>query len=109
MRNPRNKGNEYEKYLSQDGVRVVKGSGSSAEKKGDLKSETHLIQAKRTDKRSFTVKLDDLRKAEKEAMNLGRKPLFIVGFYAENKVTDEWVFMPKRNSPIISPYPKEEE
>mgnify|MGYP001582414030 CR=1 FL=1 len=124
MQNPRNRGNSYEKHLMST-IRVwddesstyitkpvrifpptrgvifdevflpVRGSGSSAEKKGDLKSESYLVQAKRTDKKSFTVKLDDLRKAEKEAMNLGKKPLFMVGFYSENKVTDEWVLMPK--------------
>ena len=120
MRKPRRDGDAYEKYLEKtmaishdrvhferdldefkdylihgESFRVVKGSGSSAEKKGDLKSENYLIQAKRTDKKSFTVKLDDLRKAEREAMNLGKKPLFIVGFYENDRVIDEWIFMPK--------------
>ena len=83
------------KPLEEESFKRVKGSGSSAEKKGDLKSENYLVQAKRTDKKSFTVKLDDLRKAEREAMNLGKKPLFIVGFYENDRVVDEWVFVPK--------------
>lgn len=122
MRKPRRDGDRYEKYLEGEFVipshiriwdadtgafvqavsaspaeiaRRVSGSGSSVEKKGDLKSENYLIQAKRTDKESFTVKLDDLRQAEREAMNLGKKPLFIVGFYENDRVVDEWVFMPK--------------
>lgn len=113
MKNPRRAGDRYEKHLETPKANVdlfvyqgpldkfgevferVSGSGSSAEKKGDLKSESYLLQAKRTDKKSFMVKLDDLRKAEREAMNLGKKPLFVVGFYAGDRVTDEWVFFPK--------------
>lgn len=116
MKNPRRAGDAYEKHLEGTITHVsiwdhetkgwitkpmgevfslVSGSGSSYEKKGDLKSESYLLQAKRTDKKSFTVKLDDLRKAEREAMNLGKKPLFVVGFYAGDRVTDEWVFFPK--------------
>lgn len=119
MRKPRRDGDKFEKHLEGEFVvathvriwnpttdtyitapiteefRRIAGSGSSAEKKGDLKSENYLMQAKRTDKKSFTVKLDDLRKAEREAMNLGKKPLFIVGFYENDRVVDEWVFMPK--------------
>lgn len=81
--------------MTGESFQRVKGSGSSAEKKGDLKSESFLLQAKSTVKKSFTVKLDDLRKAEREAMNLGKKPLFVVGFYENDRVTDEWVLIPK--------------
>ena len=117
MKNPRRRGDEYEKHVrdmliirpdtgwvnhSVDEQRTlyeifksVSGSGSTPIHKGDLKSESYLVQAKRTDKKSFTIKLEDLRKAEMEAMNIGRDVIFIIGFYSNDRVTDEWVLMPK--------------
>ena len=98
MRSPRRDGDRYEKYIrtTDPETQIVRGSGSSAEKKGDLKKgNRYLIQAKRTNMASFTVKLSDLVKAEKEAMNLGRVPLFYIGFYNSDRVTDEWVMIPR--------------
>jgi hypothetical protein len=58
----------------------VSGSGSSHRAKGDIKDAGRLHgECKHTIRRSFTLKLDDLMKAEKEAA-LGESVLFEIEF-----------------------------
>lgn len=90
----RNLGDEYEEHLAKElGGELVPGSGS-AKRKGDIRLGKFLIQAKRTNKRSFILKRADLGKAEKEAMNMGNIPAFIVGFYEEDRPVEQWVAVP---------------
>lgn len=90
----RSAGDAYEKYLAKLlGGQVVSGSGSGLVK-GDVKVGKFLIQAKRTDGKSFSVKESNLNQAEREAMNQGRLPAFAIGFWKEDTVSSDWVAVP---------------
>ena len=53
-------------------------SGALVGMKGDVKSDTFLLEDKFTDAASYSLKLDLLKKAEQEAFQSRRKPLFRV-------------------------------
>lgn len=56
--------------------RVQPGSGSGPYNRGDVKSEHYLIEYKRTDKKSITIKQGDLALHRLRALNTGRTPFF---------------------------------
>ena len=58
------------------GGRVQPASGAIVGMKGDVKSDTFLLEDKMTDKASFSITLPLLEKAEKEALISRRKALF---------------------------------
>lgn len=67
-------------------------SGSMCFDKGDIKSDTHMIEYKYTGKKSYSLKLDDLIKCKKQAQDMGKIPIFIVDFGGRFSVTIQEVF-----------------
>lgn len=62
------------------GGRVQPGSGSQWHSKGDVKTATHLVQVKSTEKKQYVLKLSDLEQIEREALNNNRDPEMVVVF-----------------------------
>lgn len=76
------------------GGRVTSGSGNGWVTKNDVKTDDLSVEFKFTDKKSYSLKHDDLKKAERNAlMDSGREFAFIVGFgnVAANRIDDEYV------------------
>lgn len=63
---------------SEIGGRQMPASGAITGMKGDVKSSLFLLEDKFTDAGSYSLKLDILQKAEKEAFQSRRKPLLRV-------------------------------
>ena len=68
------------------GGRVRPGSGNKWHSKGDVITEDSLIEVKYTDKKSFSLKLEELLKIEREALMEDRVPLFGISFSGKNYV-----------------------
>lgn len=62
------------------------GSGNGWVRKNDVRTADLSIEAKYTDKKSYSLKQDDLHKGEKYALVDGREFAFMVSFSGE-----EWV------------------
>jgi Holliday junction resolvase len=77
----------HEKRLAKviDGSRVA-ASGAFWSRKGDVRSERYLIEHKYTAKKSYSIKAEDLQKLEKEAIMVGREPLFCISLGGKNYV-----------------------
>jgi len=58
----------------------VSGSGNLWHSKSDVKTDTFLVECKRTDKASYTIKLEELVKNMVEAMRAGKNPMVQVEF-----------------------------
>lgn len=70
-----------ERRLAREvGGRTVVGSGSSWRAPGDVKSDTHLLEHKYTDKRSFGLKLADWEQAREDAIKAGKEPAMVIEF-----------------------------
>lgn len=85
---------KHESSLAEDvnGKRTV-GSGNKSDK-GDVKTKKYRYEAKATEKRSFSIKLDWLEKITKEAIDSGRLPvLSILLESAESPCTKKWVMI----------------
>lgn len=87
----------HEKRLAKviGGTRVA-GSGSFWSRKGDVRSDKYLIEHKYTSKASYGLKAEDLQKLEKEAIMVGREPLFCISLGGKNYVIqteDDWLAM----------------
>lgn len=74
-----------QKLASLVGGSVVKGSGNQWDKKGDVTTENLLIQAKATNSSQFILKLDDLKKADREASAVKKCMAFVINFEKEDK------------------------
>lgn len=93
-----NKGIKTEKKLAEKvaGKTVARSGGGIL--KGDVKTKEYLIQSKYTDKKSFSLKLTDLEKAEEEAIMENRMPLFYISFGGKeywiinNSMANELIF-----------------
>lgn len=72
------------------GGRRQPGSGSQWHSKGDVSTPTYLVECKQTDKGSYGLKLDTLRKIEREAAAAGKEPLFQVEFHGTGRI-DQYV------------------
>jgi len=71
------------------------GSGAFENYKGDVKTQDYLMEAKRTDKNSITVKAEWLAKIDHEAINAGKKPALVIEIGGMNGFTEnEWVAVP---------------
>lgn len=68
------------------GGRVTPGSGNGWVHKNDVKTPTLSIEAKYTDAKSYSLKLDDLLKAEKIALMDGRDIIFTISFSGQEFV-----------------------
>ena len=62
------------------GARQTCNSGAKWFSKGDLKTETHLIEVKSTEKKQMTVKKEWLYKIRTEAIKSGKDPVMIIDF-----------------------------
>jgi hypothetical protein len=60
------------------GGKVTPGSGNRWNAKGDGKTPEYLVEAKRTDAKSYHLKADELTKIMFEAMAEGREPVMHV-------------------------------
>lgn len=85
---------DEERIARKYGGRVVDGSGSSREKKGDIVFPLYLAQAKSSRRGSISVKDQALRDIEEQAFNRARRPLFFLSFYEGDQVATEWVAIP---------------
>lgn len=61
-------------------LRRIQGSGAWVGEKGDLKSDDFLIENKATEKDSYGLKLETLRKIGREATRATRRPALAVQF-----------------------------
>jgi hypothetical protein len=76
---------KHEKRLAKtlDGSTVA-ASGAFWSRKGDVRSEKYLVEHKFTDAKSYSLKAVDLQKLEKEAIMVGRIPVFAVSLGGKN-------------------------
>lgn len=84
------------------GGRVVSGSGAGWVTKNDVKTDDLSVEYKYTDKKSYSLKYEDLLKAEKNALlDSGRSFAFIVGFgklFGSNlRIEREFVVIPRED------------
>lgn len=76
---PLKRSQAQEKRIAGDiGGRVTPGSGNGWVRKNDVRSSRYSVEAKYTSAKQFTLKLEDLLKAEKYAMADGRDMLFCI-------------------------------
>ena len=80
---------------SKVGGRRQAGSGNQQWAKGDIKTDTHLIECKTTEKKSMSIKAEWLAKITEEAQMEGRMPAVQISF--ENMqagVDKDWIMVP---------------
>jgi len=71
------------------GVKPQPASGALPFYKEDIETETFLIQVKRTGKKQFTLKADDLKTLARNAAKVGKIPVMIVNLGGR-----DWSLMP---------------
>lgn len=77
------------------GGKTQKGSGSKAFHKGDVKSAELLVECKRTDADSMSVKKDWLIKIWNEAASYGKTPALSIEFDSMPGIIErDWVAVP---------------
>jgi len=74
----KNKGNDFEKKVQ----RCIN-SGAMWFDKGDLKTETHLIECKYTEKKSFSITRKILEKLWEEGLDRNKLPALVIGIKGE--------------------------
>lgn len=90
------KSQDQEKRVAKqlDG-KVQKGSGSKTFHKGDVKSRELLVESKRTDKDSLSVKKDWLIKIFNESVAYNKIPALSIEFdQMPNLVPKDWIAIP---------------
>lgn len=88
-------GHAFERRIAkQGGGRKVPGSGNR-EMKQDVYEDKWLIQCKSTNKRSLSIKLDDLLGLKIDAMMRGRLPRFEFELY-DGAETHQFVVLSKK-------------
>lgn len=92
--NPQDKGRRYERCLDE-GETCIPLSGAGFLKE-DKKDPEDLIQSKFTTHKSYTLKLEDLLKLERNAALESRSPRLDVGFELSMGKISEWVIVPKK-------------
>lgn len=75
-------------WAAKTGGRVNPGSGNGWRHKNDVRSASFSDELKYTDKKSFSIKLDDLLTAEKNALADGKDMRFVISLGGRN-----WVLM----------------
>lgn len=73
------------------GATPTKGSGNGWRQKNDARTETESIEFKATNRKSYSLKLEDLDKAWREAVLDDRRMVFGLEF-----TSPEWLSSPKR-------------
>jgi hypothetical protein len=64
--------------------KVSPGSGNGWIHKNDVRNDTFSFEAKTTEKRQYTLKLDDLKLAEQHALLSGREMVFAIEMGGRN-------------------------
>jgi len=77
--NNKRKGNEYEER-----VRKCIASGALWFDKGDIKTDTHLIDCKYTEQKGFRITSKILQKIWNEALDSNKLPALIIGIKDKN-------------------------
>lgn len=78
-RTPQEKGRRFEKALAKKlRGRLQPASGALPFRKEDISVGSYLVQAKRTDKRQYTLKLADLNALVVHAAKAGKLPVLIL-------------------------------
>lgn len=93
MVSPQDKGRKYEKLREKDEIGIPL-SGAGREKE-DTKTPEYLIQKKHTVNASYSLKLIDLKKLEKEAMMVSRTPRFDLAFEDQGRLV-EYILIPRK-------------
>jgi len=76
-------------------ARLTPGSGNKSIK-GDIQTESLMIECKITEKEQFVVKLKDLQKLLEESMNVMKEPVFEFQFCGGQKFTNyTWSAIPQ--------------
>lgn len=85
MKSPLKRSQDQEKKLADhyDGT-VNSGSGNGWLHKNDVRSARFSFEAKTTEKKSYSLRIDDLLKAEKNALISGREMVFAVELGGRN-------------------------
>jgi hypothetical protein len=91
---------QEQKVADRLGGQRTPGSGSGWSTKNDVKTNDTSVEVKYTDKKSYSLKLADLLRAEKQALqDSGRGFAFLVGFgtlYGSNmRIDHEYVVIPR--------------
>ena len=87
---------QEKKAAKRMGGKLTPGSGNQWAAKSDVRTKKLLVECKRTDKSTYSLRLDTLRKVELEALRLGLVPVLLVELdgheYAVLRGTDyeEW-------------------
>ncbi|MFJ2113371.1 hypothetical protein ACIOEX_16045 [Streptomyces sp. NPDC087850] len=85
MKTPLKRSQDQEKKLAVHyGGTVNAGSGNGWMHKNDVRSDRFSFEAKTTEKKSYSLKLDELVKAEKNALISGREMVFAVEIGGRN-------------------------
>lgn len=87
--------------------KVQPGSGSRPFKKGDIKSTEMLVEAKRTDKDSMSVKKAWLVKVFRESVGYNRIPALSLEFDdMPDLVPKDWIAIPAKTLALLFEYYK---
>lgn len=78
------------------GGRVRPNSGATLYAKGDVLTPLFLVEAKTTERKSFSLTQDLLKKIESEAFAEGKDPLMIVRFEKMEDIPQDWAVLPLR-------------
>lgn len=68
------------KVAKKYGAKVVANSGATPWGKGDIKSDTDMIEHKMTSKKSYKLNKLDLQKLYSDAVKEGKSPVFMIDF-----------------------------
>jgi len=86
---------KQEKDLAKTlGGKTVAASGAFWSRKGDVRSDQYLVEAKFTAAQSYSLKAADLEKLRKQAIMDDRVPLFVVQLNNKNYMIlgeDDWL------------------
>lgn len=85
---------DQERQTGKDlGGKRQPGSGAFWTAKGDVSTPRYLVECKLTDKASYSLKEDLLRKIAKEAAVVGKEPVFQIEFQGTGR-TDSYAVIP---------------
>ncbi len=81
------------------GARLQPASGAIQEAKGDMTTPMFLVEAKATERDSYSLKLDTLAKVAQEALSVAKEPALTITFVTGDgrpRPYGRWVMLPER-------------
>ncbi len=85
---------QEERIASEIGGRAHSNSGATPFNKGDCSNSYITVECKQTRNASFSITMRDLKKIEKEALNVGKLPIMFIEFMNFKR---EYVLMRKED------------